>query len=435
MLSLALAVSSASAAAEPPIEVRGLLDQWLAAQNRGDFGTYSALYSARFGGLRRSGVRTARFDRTGWLRDRQRMFNAPMSVSIEKLQGFGEASEWVVQFEQHFVSGSYEDVGPKQMIWRREPEGWRIRSEVMHGSAIKSQSGVHATPRERFAWVVEDGVQLSNHPKWEWGQGVGERVGDVYKRAVRVNELPDSLRSWLGRKVRLFDDKKERCEAAITGFQLLKRAQIDNKNDHELLALSRRAAAESFWGLGGDDGQSLLGTLDQPCKGALWARDASLPLPEIWEIQKASIPLAKRARTALRESRQCKIPDPEHRPLCKETKISVQTMHGRSHGQEVTLISANLVLERPSWKEGEPLWGLWKIEGAKQSLRLVPISIEPLEMEPTSVVDLDGDGQPEFLIDGAGNIDPNLNRVMVRKQGAEWQLVEELNYPFIGCPY
>src|SRR5687768_16879105 len=54
-------------------DVRKLLADWLAAQNGGDFAAYSKLYDARFQGVRRSGKKTVKLDRAGWIADRERM--------------------------------------------------------------------------------------------------------------------------------------------------------------------------------------------------------------------------------------------------------------------------------------------------------------------------------------------------------------------------
>ncbi len=70
----------------PRQAVKELIDRWLAAQNQGDFAAYSALYGDEFSGVRRSGKKTVRLDRGGWLSDRQRMFKRPMTVAVSNLE-------------------------------------------------------------------------------------------------------------------------------------------------------------------------------------------------------------------------------------------------------------------------------------------------------------------------------------------------------------
>src|SRR5438105_2725239 len=55
-------------------EALALVERWQAAQNKGDFAAYQALYATAFRGVRRSGARVSEFDRAGWLADRERMF-------------------------------------------------------------------------------------------------------------------------------------------------------------------------------------------------------------------------------------------------------------------------------------------------------------------------------------------------------------------------
>jgi hypothetical protein len=55
----------------PEQAVKALVDAWLTAQNKGDFKAYEGLYAAKFFGIKRAGQREERFDRDGWLKDRQ----------------------------------------------------------------------------------------------------------------------------------------------------------------------------------------------------------------------------------------------------------------------------------------------------------------------------------------------------------------------------
>jgi hypothetical protein len=85
---------------------------WVDAQNRGDLARYQALYAARFFGVRRSGPRVVRLDRAGWMKDRARMFQRPMTVIIDHLTmlATGERTA-IARFTQDWSSGSYHDTG------------------------------------------------------------------------------------------------------------------------------------------------------------------------------------------------------------------------------------------------------------------------------------------------------------------------------------
>lgn len=94
-------------------QVDALMTAWLEAQNSGAFDAYAALYTEDFKGVRRSGKQTVRLDRTGWLKDRKKMFARPMLVAardVEITLGPGRAT---ARFTQEWSSGKYHDVGPK----------------------------------------------------------------------------------------------------------------------------------------------------------------------------------------------------------------------------------------------------------------------------------------------------------------------------------
>src|SRR5262245_24156399 len=68
------------ATAEQKAAVDTFLAAWVKTQTDGDFAAYSALYADRFRGIRRSGPRTVKLDRAGWMKDRERMFKKKMLV-------------------------------------------------------------------------------------------------------------------------------------------------------------------------------------------------------------------------------------------------------------------------------------------------------------------------------------------------------------------
>jgi hypothetical protein len=112
-------------------EARALLDRWVAAQNRGDFDAYRALYAPRFVGVRRSGERTVRFDLDGWLRDRKRMFDRGMTVAVDDVFATQVARATRLTFRQSFTSAAYRDVGHKQLTVERVGGDLFITAEEM----------------------------------------------------------------------------------------------------------------------------------------------------------------------------------------------------------------------------------------------------------------------------------------------------------------
>src|SRR5262249_20122703 len=144
-------------------EITQLIDRWLAAQNAGDFATYESLYAERFTGIRRSGARTVRFNRAGWIKDRRRMFAKRMTVSIADRGTAPLTGGARVTFVQTWESGAYKDVGRKQIILHREKNGLRIAREEMLESTVLG----HATPPARtlgqFAFVILGEVVLASN--------------------------------------------------------------------------------------------------------------------------------------------------------------------------------------------------------------------------------------------------------------------------------
>jgi hypothetical protein len=111
-------------------EARSFIASWLEAQNQGDFAAYSILYGAQFHGVRRSKNRVATFDRDGWLRDRQRMFRAPMHVEASAI-AVTVAQPTRVTFTQRWRSGGFADEGTKVMSLAREASAIRLLSEEL----------------------------------------------------------------------------------------------------------------------------------------------------------------------------------------------------------------------------------------------------------------------------------------------------------------
>ena len=122
-------------AADPKSDAHVLLLRWLDAQNTGNFADYQSPYAPSFTGVRRSGPRSASFDRAGWMADRERMFRKPMTVSAEKVRVIADAASARVFFVQRWASGGYSDVGAKKLVLRRGPNGFGIAREEMLGSA------------------------------------------------------------------------------------------------------------------------------------------------------------------------------------------------------------------------------------------------------------------------------------------------------------
>lgn len=127
-------------------EVEAVIASWRAAQNEGRFDEYTALYAQRFEGVKRSGERTRRFNRSGWLRDRKRMFRSPMQVQVGAPLIDLRVDHASVRFEQHWSSKDYKDRGPKELMIVREHGVLRIAREEMLNSELLARGSSLADP-------------------------------------------------------------------------------------------------------------------------------------------------------------------------------------------------------------------------------------------------------------------------------------------------
>ncbi len=206
-----LAVTPAFAA-DPKSDAHALLTDWLDAQNTGNFADYQSLYAPSFTGVRRSGPRTASFDRAGWMADRERMFRKPMTVSAEKVRVIADAASARVIFVQRWASGGYSDVGAKELVLRRGPGGFRIAREELFGSAPGKTGDVDVEAFRRFAFVVDGEVVVSLNPDdgWASGPAVLEKQGadrflNRTRRPVDVAKLPAAVARLAGMPIRLLN--------------------------------------------------------------------------------------------------------------------------------------------------------------------------------------------------------------------------------------
>jgi hypothetical protein len=430
-LSLLGVAGGARSATDPNAPARALFERWLAAQNGGDLAAYRELYSLRFHGIRRSGKRMAKLDYAGWMRDRERMFKKKMTVAAEGLTVNGGDGLTVLRFTQRWESGSYRDAGPKRLVVVSENGQARILSEVLEASTIETRPAAAAEPGEKFHWIVEgEGVQVTAQPEWTWGHGAGrvDTIDDAHvRREVSVKDLPAEYAGWLGRTLRRFDFAGEKCQAKVTGFRLVGRAQIDGETTAEVKRLGKRDGAERLWEIAGEHGHALVATVDNLC-AARWARDAAAAAPEIAPAEKADPTLMKRVLSKLKALEECK--QGKEDGLCAPENVKVVTFRPRWQGKQVTLVWA--VVEGESLCDSNGFGYTWWLEG--NALKVAQgVSQEVL---PSAAVDLDGDGQPELLFEHGGPLDPDLEAgvLSLSRDTDHWELRDGLYFPFIGCP-
>lgn len=115
---------------------REVLGEWLRSQNEGDFEAYSELFASRFEGVKRAGAREYKFARAGWLENRRRMFQRPMTVAASDVRVRAVRSMAILRFTQRWSSATFEDVGEKELVVVSEDGQLRIAREEMLASEL-----------------------------------------------------------------------------------------------------------------------------------------------------------------------------------------------------------------------------------------------------------------------------------------------------------
>ncbi len=189
-------------------QVKALLDRWVKAQNDGDFEAYQAIYADKFLGIKRAGERTSKFARDGWLKDRAKMFKAPMKVEVRDMQVRSVSETAVVTFTQYWSSKSFEDVGPKQLVLVKDDDALRIAREEMLRSEIRKDDGKFKDTGLHF---VFSGMVAFEHGGSPAGalQPFGGSAAFNVRRPASDAKVPKSLTT--------FDVEGKSCEAKVDG--------------------------------------------------------------------------------------------------------------------------------------------------------------------------------------------------------------------------
>ncbi len=418
-------------------DVRGVVDGWLAAQNAGDIAAYDKLYAAKFTGIRRSGPRTVRFDRAGWMRDRARMFGKPMTVAISdvKIRTGGAAA--LVSFTQTFAQGSYKDAGPKQLVIVRDAGALKIASEKMLRSNIESAP---VPADERFRFVVSGGLLLSQSPDEGWATGAPTYEGGdpaVAARRVDAGKLPPELARWQGRRVRLVTAPGSSCEGKIKGFRLLSRSIPHFGTHQEWNEMKEAEVARQAWDLGA---KVLVADVDKLCEQAFWAQPAG-PAPPVTdkgepadEALKTRVVAELRKSDAWKEIQKSYLESPRKGVKrwdgLEGATVAAHRFRARRAGKEIRLVSVTSSVIASCSEFNADLWGLYEERGGKLIPRNTP---GKASAHPVAAVDSDGDGNSELLFEPAsGSYGTEKGRLLL--EGELWDNAEELAVPYMDCP-
>jgi ketosteroid isomerase-like protein len=437
------------------VQVRALLDSWLEAQNQGDYEAYSALYAQKFYGVKRSGPRTYRFAREGWLQDRQRMFRKQVTVEAEDVRVTSSSQTAEVRFIQSWASGSYKDVGPKQLVVVREGDGLRLAREEMLASKIVQEGGGAAGPGDpgQFLFVQDLGgalwVLLEQEADEAWGVGQPQLVSrgpSIARKTADPGQLGTESTSMKGRVVVLYGDSGPICKATIGELAVVSRfwphfgMEQEWAGEYTGQAFGDHDIAEEIWGMGPKELWGRLGVVGRgDCMGARWARDATLPEARVYapsaQVASSMQPTVQKAFRQLRGYAEIQkeflefVEEHDNRwwdQYDGEGPLEVVAFVDQAGGR--TVVAARATAGMGCGMFWGQFWAVWEVRSTSSGPQLALLTDDRVPGDvvflPTSVFDLEGDGKPE-LIDST---------TLVQPIDASHQVTIDAEVPSYDCP-
>ncbi|HEY0463640.1 MAG TPA: hypothetical protein VGC79_05500, partial [Polyangiaceae bacterium] len=133
------------------------------------------------------------------------------------------------------------------------------------------------------------GALLDAKPDPAWAEGPLTLTGggSSATRSVALARLPQALRSWLGRPVKVLGATGAVCETRLQRFTLRAKVTPDPRTAEfwegcaDGPAMPPETIAKEIWRLSAVGGRTLIAEFSLPCKGALLAVDPNLPAPAI----------------------------------------------------------------------------------------------------------------------------------------------------------
>lgn len=425
-------------------KVKAVLENWLRAQNTGNFADYEQLYAPRFTGVKRAGSRTQRFDREGWIADRKPMFDKPFSVTVSDEQVTTSGNMAIVELTQVWASTTFRDSGKKRLVLVRG-QRWQIASEEMLDSRTGDRAaGAEPPAVDDFVFVRSDRQQrpvlvLSDEVDVNAVQGHPEYTSDERaERPVLTRALAPKWRELVGQRYALYDATGKVCEATINGFRVFIEVVphfglVGEWNAmHGGTPTPPAQRALELWQLSERGGRFLVATLEGCEHLANWARKAELPEPRIWTQRKPDTTELKRALAVARST-------PVYRDYLKQLKSTLGKREvwdtGPVHPRvfEDGMGQSFVALMLHSEEEVCGTFGaqlLILLQKGGSDYRLVSprpdqgASEHPPWFFPDLGFDLDGDGRPEFL--GGDEF--------LRETDAGYRSVLDISPAFFDCP-
>lgn len=376
-------------------DVKGLLDNWLTAQNTSAYASYAGLYATKFQGIKRSGDRTSRFNHDSWLKDRKRMFKNKMNVTAASIQIQVLETGVIVKFEQTWESNGYKDKGDKQLYLILENDHLRIAREEMLASKVLVGKGmVLDSTNFPFAYVMKEGIVISDTEvkidlkKLRFDSSNG--VDHVATIPVDAAVLSEATRSLLGMPVRIYDTKGT-CETTINGFMMVSK-KIPHFGEIQRWKEEKTPRKEIAFNIYKEGLKHLVATTEK-CSGD-FAKRANMPESPIFVGKEADQESTSLAKKTIK--------------LLPAYKTNIKPYLKDSYAESIRMFDINLSGKSERWismvaaagqencgGEGGSIAVLWKIDDSSKgkSLKFVQYLDNDLEY----ATDVDNDGIPEFL--------------------------------------
>lgn len=435
---------SRAAAAISEAEGRALLERWRVAQNQGRFDDYRALYAERMTGVRRSGPRTVRLSRDGWLKDRARMFKKPMTVEVSDVVVQPRGALLKLRFRQRWASGAYADVGDKEILLVRGAGPGGAPPLIAREELLSSQvAGAGGLPPAGFFFVHPRGVVLAQEAQAGLGQGkpalVAHAGGGYWteKPVAPGAAVPKEAAAQLGARLQVLDFTGKVCESAVGGLRLLSWAEphfgmVQTWEGAEGgKRYSKAQVAKEAWELGS---KLLLGQLDAACARGVFAVPAGAKAPQLRALVQADDKLRAQAVAALRQLGAYRKLQAEYdkAELQEARKPRWEQYRGGALAVQV-VEAAGVKLVIATARGGEvqcdadfsgQVQAIWEVgPGGALTLRNRPGESGVLSVRAAG--DVDGDGKPELLYEPQG---------LLRLRGETFEEAGKLEMPSFDCP-
>lgn len=421
--------------------LQAFLSRWLETQNRGKYADYAALYASKFLGVKRAGQREKRFAREGWLEDRQRMFQKPITVEALSAKFHAGVSSAEIDFTQRFATGSFADEGPKRLLVVREAGALKIAHEEMLASHQTSapNPSLNSAFDLQLVLGLETGLYLVFEPEVELVSRAPAQLEnqpdqpDVWNttRALRDAEVEPALRALKGKRMRLDTG----CVAQVERFVLLSRVDPhfgteqawDNRfEDQPNGALTPQQTAEAAFELG----ERFVAAKLAGCSEGSYAQREESAAPVLAErVEDAA--LTARARAAF-----AKLPDvvadqksflsdvEGARGKWWEPSLKLEIYRHPVSRQTLVSVSADLIGDGCSDFSAKQ-WAVFELRGKQ----LVALRTSSVDGTLSEVLDVNGDGRLEFLLRG-GSFDTDARLLSPDPSGPETQL----HFSYQDCP-